>query len=217
MKLRLVASLGAVAALSAPICHAQSTPPANLIRDIAAGSFTLIVKADGSVVGWGPNGDELAARPNSQARAIPTPMSIDLSGRALQVALGETTAYALLEDGTVVAWSANNEGQLGNGPAGTSGELGIHPKPSITPVRITGLSDFVQIEAGTKHAVALREDGTVTLCQLPQAAAVWPMAFRAPFVTTVWMWGSNTSAHSAPVTAPCHPTIPARANPLGWT
>ena len=77
------------------------------------------------------------------------------------MAVGESSAYALLEDGTVVAWGANDEGQLGNGRMGAGGELGIYPKPSITPVRVTGLTDIIQIEAGRKHAVALRKDGSV--------------------------------------------------------
>jgi alpha-tubulin suppressor-like RCC1 family protein len=161
MKPKLVALVCAAALLCAPICGAQVTPAADPIRDVVASSFALVVKADGSVVGWGPDADGLAARPASKMRVIPAPVVIDLPGKALQVALGESSAYALLEDGTVVAWGANDEGQLGNGAMGASGELGIHPKPSITPVRVTGLTDIIQIEAGRKHAVALRKDGTV--------------------------------------------------------
>ena len=44
---------------------------------------------------------------------------------------------------------------------GANGELGRYPKPSITPVRVTGLTDIIQIEAGAKHGLALRKDGTV--------------------------------------------------------
>jgi alpha-tubulin suppressor-like RCC1 family protein len=86
---------------------------------------------------------------------------IDLPGKALQVALGESTQYALLEDGSVVSWGTNDEGQLGNGPMGASGEPGTYPRPSVTPVSVTGLADVIQIAAGWKHAVALRKDGTV--------------------------------------------------------
>ena len=161
MNLSPVAILSAVAVLSAPVAGTQTAPPAGLVRDIAAGNFALVVRADGSVVGWGPDADGQAARPASQRRAIPAPVVIDLPGKALQVALGEFTEYALLEDGTVVAWGANDEGQLGNGATGASGESGNYPKPSITPVRVTGLSNVIQIEAGRKHAVALRGDGTV--------------------------------------------------------
>ena len=147
-------------ALLSPIVAAAQTPPA--IRDVASGShFTLVVKADGTVVGWGRDPDGQAARPVSANRVVTTPITIDLPGKVLQVAMGDTTQYALLEDGTVVAWGTNDEGQLGNGPMGATGELGRYPKPTITPVRVTGLTNIIQIEAGKKHAVALRKDGTV--------------------------------------------------------
>src|SRR5687767_7674949 len=117
--------------LSPIVAAAQTTP---LIRDIASTSqFTLVVKADGTVVGWGRDADGQAARPVSANRIIPAPVTIELPGKALQVATGDTTQYALLEDGTVVAWGTNDEGQLGNGPMGATGELGRYPKPTITP------------------------------------------------------------------------------------
>jgi len=159
MKLTSVAL--AVTLLSPPMAVFQPAQPAALVRDIASVSFTLVVKADGTVVGWGPDADGQAARPGSAGGAVTAPVTIDLPGRALQVAIGETTAYALLEDGTVVAWGPNDEGQLGNGPMGATGELGRYPKPSVTPVRVTGLTDIIQIEAGAKHGLALRKDGTV--------------------------------------------------------
>ena len=146
-------------ALLMPVAAVAQTP---LIRDIASGShFTLVVKADGTVVGWGRDPDGQAARPVSPNRIVTTPIIIELPGKALQVAMGDSTQYALLEDGSVVAWGSNDEGQLGNGPMGATGELGRYPKPSITPVRVTGLTNIIQIEAGKKHAVALRKDGTV--------------------------------------------------------
>jgi len=149
-----------VLALLSPIVAAAQTPP--VIRDIASGSgFTLVVKADGTVVGWGRDPDGQAARPVSANRVVTTPITIDLPAKVLQVAMGDTTQYALLEDGTVVSWGTNDEGQLGNGPMGATGELGRYPKPTITPVRVTELTNIIQIEAGKKHAVALRKDGTV--------------------------------------------------------
>ena len=53
MKLKLAVLLNAVALQAAPICLAQVAPATALIRDVAAGSFALVVKADGSVVGLG--------------------------------------------------------------------------------------------------------------------------------------------------------------------
>ena len=90
---------------------------------------------------------------------MPTPIA--LPGPAQRVAVGESSAYVLLEDGSVVAWGENDEGQLGNGPSGSNRPLGTYPKPSVTPVRVTDLADIIAIEAGRKHAIALRKDGTV--------------------------------------------------------
>ena len=140
---------------------AQAPVATGGIRHAAARGFALVVKADGSVVGWGRDADGQAARPPSPTRVITAPVAIDLPGRVLQVALGESSEYALLENGSVASWGTNDEGQLGNGPMGASGELGRYPKPSITPVPVTGLSEVIQIAAGWKHAVALRKDGTV--------------------------------------------------------
>ncbi len=170
MNLTSMGVIGAVALLSVPTSGTQVAPPAGVIRDVAIGTCALVVKADGSVVFWGRDADGQAARASSPGRVITAPVVLDLPGKALRVALGESTEYALLEDGTVVAWGTNDEGQLGNGAMGASGQLGIYPKPSITPVRVTGLADITQIEAGGKHAMALRKDGTV------------------------WAWGSRDNA-----------------------
>ncbi|MCC7242249.1 MAG: hypothetical protein IT180_10015, partial [Acidobacteria bacterium] len=59
------------------------------IRHAAARQFALVVKTDGSVVGWGRDADGQAARPPSPTRVITAPVAIDLPGRVLQVALGE--------------------------------------------------------------------------------------------------------------------------------
>src|SRR6188768_74945 len=97
------------------------------IRDIAGNQFVLVARGDGSVAAWG--------RAPGGALAVPTPIA--LPGLAQRVAVGESSAYVLLEDGSVVAWGENDEGQLGNGASGSNIPLGTYPKASITPVRVT--------------------------------------------------------------------------------
>lgn len=150
-----------VALLLSTALGVQAQPLSGGVRSVAAHGFALVVKADGSVIGWGYDADGQAARAPSPRRVITTPVPIELPLKALQVAVGQSSQYALLEDGTVVSWGTNDEGQLGNGPMGASGELGVYPPPSVTPVSVTGLREVVQIAAGMKHAVALRQDGTV--------------------------------------------------------
>jgi len=53
--------------------------------------------------------------------------------------LGSFTGYALLDEGTVVSWGANDEGQLGQCTPGANVALGTNPNPSATPQPVTGL------------------------------------------------------------------------------
>jgi alpha-tubulin suppressor-like RCC1 family protein len=140
---------------------AQAPLDAGPIRHVAAGAFVFVVKGDGSVVGWGMEADGLAARARSATGRVTAPIPIDLPGKVRQMAVGEATAYALLEDGTVIAWGANDSGQLGNGGPGSRSTPGIYPKPSFRPVAVAGLTEVVQVSAAGRHALALRKDGTV--------------------------------------------------------
>lgn len=151
---------------------AVPAPGGALIRHAATGVFTLVVKADGTVLGWGRDSDGQSARPAAPRGNVAVPIVIELPGKVLQVAMGDLSSYALLEDGTVVAWGQNDEGQLGNGPVGASGELGRYPKPSVAPVRVSGLVDVIEIAAGSKHALALRRDGTVWAWGTRDAGAI---------------------------------------------
>jgi alpha-tubulin suppressor-like RCC1 family protein len=161
--MKIIPFVSAVVLLTSSFAVAQTPPATGLIRHVAAYGYVLVVKADGSVVGWG--GDESGIggpdRPaNGRVRA---PLPIVLPDKARQVAVGEGgTGYALLENGTVMAWGSNRSGQLGNGAKGANGEQWtVNREPSATPVKVTGLTDVIQIEAGGTHTMALRKDGTV--------------------------------------------------------
>src|SRR4030042_6844452 len=125
----------AAALLCSHVLVAQVSTAAGITRHVAARSFVLVVKADGSVVGWGREEDGMGARQRSPKGVIEAPVVIDLPAKALQVAVGDLAAYALLEEGAVVAWGANADGQLGNGAMGANGELGRYPHPAVPPGR----------------------------------------------------------------------------------
>jgi alpha-tubulin suppressor-like RCC1 family protein len=67
------------------------------------------------------------------------------------VAGGDTYTVALKADGTVWAWGANSQGQLGNNTT----------TDQHSPVQATGLTDVVAIAAGTMHTLAVKRDGSV--------------------------------------------------------
>jgi len=119
---------------------------------INAGSHVLALKADGTVWAWGKNGSgELAADRNYPALA--SPEQVPGITDAIGVAAGSAFSFALLEDGSVMAWGANNVGQLGTGE--TSAFID-------SPVEVADIDDAIQIAGGLQHVVALHADGSVS-------------------------------------------------------
>ena len=96
----------------------------------------LALKSDGTVLAWGYNQDgELgngtatnaketkcentaeagSAQVVSSCTNCPTPVEVSKLDGVQAVAAGSAYGLALKEDGTVWAWGANDQGQLGNG------------------------------------------------------------------------------------------------------
>jgi alpha-tubulin suppressor-like RCC1 family protein len=77
----------------------------------------------------------------------------------LAISAGEENAYAVLENGHVMAWGTNVDGQLGSG-----GEL-LHtnPVPQVVKSAATGeaLASVIAVSGGRNHALALLEGGGV--------------------------------------------------------
>jgi alpha-tubulin suppressor-like RCC1 family protein len=75
-----------------------------------------------------------------------------------EIAGGVQSAYALLEDGRVLAWGSNARGQLGTG--------GEDLRVNVTPEEVRTrsgkpLEDVTEVSAGTGFALALLTNGTV--------------------------------------------------------
>lgn len=79
-------------------------------------------------------------RLGSTAGEVHQPIPVPVSGLTgvTSIAAGEETAYALLRDGTVMAWGNGADGQLGNGRTATS---------SPVPVPVSDLTGVTAIAA----------------------------------------------------------------------
>jgi alpha-tubulin suppressor-like RCC1 family protein len=120
------------------------------VVEVAAAGHVLVLFSDGTVVALGENRSGQLGRPKAIRRFFPAER-VALPGKAVQVAAGEETSYALLSDGTVWAWGS-----------GFSGTLGIALKGERhTPDAIPGLQGVVQIHARGEAAMAVMADGTV--------------------------------------------------------
>ncbi len=146
------------------------------VTAVAAGeTHSLALLADGTVMAWGANGDgqlgtgtspgpetcqQPGYLPSSQACSSVPVLVPGLHG-VRAIAAGGFSSYALLEDGTVMAWGRNEWGELGTGSTGAAECEGSEARCERSPTAVQGLSGATAIAAGEGHALALLSDGTV--------------------------------------------------------
>jgi alpha-tubulin suppressor-like RCC1 family protein len=119
--------------------------------EIAAGSSdTLVLQKDGTVVACGENNLGQLGH-GTIGHGGPTPVQVSgLSNVTALSAMGDSS-FALLRNGTLMAWGYNPSGELGDGNTATSD----------VPVAVKGLSEVSAVSAGAKFALALLKNGTV--------------------------------------------------------
>jgi alpha-tubulin suppressor-like RCC1 family protein len=129
----------------------QSTPgfkPLSVASGPSA-DHSLAILPDRSLWSWGINNKGQLGN-GSSSGVIGTPVEVLDLQDVTAAAAGESFSVALRSDGTVWAWGANDQGQLGmTGPWATT--------PQIVP----DLTDVVALAAGQTHVLAVRNDGSV--------------------------------------------------------
>lgn len=154
-----------------------------------SGSFALALLSDGTVVAWGSNAQgELGTGSvgyDGTVSTVPTAV-VGVGGTGTlsdvtAIAAGGASGYALRSDGSVVAWGADDLGQLGNADDGT----GSYPYPEpVTGPQGSGELIASSIAAGGDFAMALSPTGTV------------------------WTWGGDSKGELGDNSAPAASSIP---------
>jgi alpha-tubulin suppressor-like RCC1 family protein len=123
-------------------------------KSITAGhQFTLAIRNDGTLWGWGRNiRGQLGLGYNSFN--VLSPIQIGVDTNWLKVVSGFDFSIGLKKDSTLWAWGHNSVGQLGNG-------LGGNNLVQNTPTKIGVDSNWMFIAAGSDYAVALKADSTL--------------------------------------------------------
>ncbi len=118
---------------------------------LAAGDeHTCVALADGRVQCWGGNANGQLGNGHASFTTHPTPVFVSgLAGKVMDLAAGGWHTCALLEDGRVQCWGANNTGQLGDGTT--------TDRARATTVSLPGPATW--ITAGCNHTCALLADG----------------------------------------------------------
>ncbi|GAA4888355.1 hypothetical protein GCM10023237_02030 [Streptomyces coeruleoprunus] len=147
------------------VCAVGETAPCDTfltgVTAVAAGgSFSLALRADGTVVSWGSNlNGELGDNTTSEFRSVPSPVcdtgATDCAADPLtgvsRLAAGEAHSLALMSSGLIASWGNNGLGQLGDGASGTQ-----RNRPGL----VVGPENAIDIAAGASHSLAVLSDGT---------------------------------------------------------
>jgi alpha-tubulin suppressor-like RCC1 family protein len=131
------------------------------VKAVAVGwDHVLALLEGGTVVAWGRNegsgqlGNGTTTNsdvPVAVCAPAPEPCPGSHLSGVKAIAAGESHSLALLENGTVVAWGNNEQGELGNATTANSD----------LPAPVKELSGVRAIAAGEAYSLALLEDGTV--------------------------------------------------------
>ena len=129
---------------------------ANVVAISAGGTDDMVLLKDGTVMAWGDNTfGQLGYDPATFTNPY-TPVVVPGLSNVKQVVAGENDDYAVLKDGTVMAWGDNNRGQLGNGSVANGKSYNYIPTP------VQGLTNVVSMASGdAKQNLAVLSNGTV--------------------------------------------------------
>jgi len=149
-------NIGLLTVAERKICvdTSSAVPGLPTILAVAAGGQHCVALAtDGSVWTWGYNYSGALGRgiPQAERHRVDPPARLEGLGQAVAVAAAGNHSFALLTDGTVMAWGDNGDGRLGDGT--TTGR--------ISPVRVEGLPRVKAIATGGWHSLAVDVDGRV--------------------------------------------------------
>ena len=116
----------------------------------AGGGHSLALLADRTVRGWGQNIDGQLGI-GGMANWIVEPVAVAGLSGIVAISAGARHSLALSTFGSVLAWGANDTGQLGDGSV----------TPKLVPGVVPGLTNVAAIAACGSHSLALKRDGTV--------------------------------------------------------
>ncbi|HEY9162740.1 MAG TPA: PKD domain-containing protein [Desulfomonilia bacterium] len=134
---------------STDTCIVKVTTQGSVYSKISGGmNFTMAIKSNGTLWGWGTNGSGQLGDGTTVSKAFPTQIGTDTDW--VSIACGYQHTLAIKSNGTLWAWGLNDHGQLGLGDTVTR----------LVPTQV-GSEQWVCIDAGSYHSVGLLLDGTL--------------------------------------------------------
>jgi len=149
---------------ASPFAGAQAataqSPPARGRRVIAAGADTFLIEPDASVKAWSlmdPYGWRFGLGHSERVKKY-TAYDVPLKN-VVTIAAAVNTAYAVLSNGTVMAWGGNFRGELGATPRSEVEITAGGRATAQSPIPVLDITDAIDIAAGDYHALAVTRGG----------------------------------------------------------
>ncbi len=130
----------------------QITTTSNCVKVAPSHFFTIALKSDGTIWGWGQNNNyQLGNSPATAQQLFPIQIGVSNDWDQIATSSGDTS-FALKTDGTIWGWGSN------------TGYL-LFPDSNITtvstPTQINSSSDWIKMRLGSSHILAQKQDGTL--------------------------------------------------------
>ncbi len=124
-------------------------PTVSPAKQLAVGDgFSCVLTKKDKIECWGRNeAGQLGVPPDFNAHA--KPLEIKVPGTPVKISAGEASGCAVLENGDVYCWGANDSGVLGVGSAA----------PDIRPTKLPNLSNVTDVCIASTHGCARTKDG----------------------------------------------------------
>ena len=120
------------------------------------GYYSLASLYDGTAWSWGSNDQGQLGDYSKIDKSLPVQVvDPSLAGitNVAKISAGYAHSFALLNDGSLLAWGWNDYGQLGTGNSNSA--------TIALPVTGAGASNVNMVKAGNNHSIILKNDGTV--------------------------------------------------------
>lgn len=120
-------------------------------RMVSAGqNFSMGIKMDGTLWGWGLNGNLLGLNGNMANQNLP--VQIGTANDWATVSAGNVHTLAVKTNGTLWSWGNGQFGQLGNG---------IFNSATWTVTQVGTANDWLTVSAGNRFSLAIKTNGTL--------------------------------------------------------
>lgn len=122
------------------------------VKDIGAGNrFHCALKSDGTVECFGDSANGVMGT-GRNGGTVSTPLPATGVAGAVKLSVGEGAVCAVISDGSVMCWGLNSNGQLG---------LGNTASPVVTPTKMVGVTDAVDVATSGTHTCVLSRSGGI--------------------------------------------------------